>query len=140
MTYYNSTKILRDLALTSTDYAFGTTTWSTMITDWGDDADDEIDNMIALYTTVPLTTIPDIITTASNTQVRSRYHDFLHEEDLKKEWRERFEKIMAGYVERLRQGTLIIKSQKYKTFPLNPDATPYRSIPGGANSLDDSDL
>ena len=105
-----------------------------MVTDWGDDADDEIDNMIRRYTTVPLTTIPDIITIASNTQVRSRYHDFLHEEDLKKEWRERFEKIMADYIAYLEeQGNTIITSGSYASWPIDSDNTPYRSN-GGASA------
>lgn len=36
--------------------------------------------------------------------------------------------------------SLIIVTQEYRTYPLNENATPYRSSSGGNNSVDDSDL
>jgi hypothetical protein len=45
-------------------------------------------------------------------------------------------------LEKIRSGaTLIhIASQGHRTYPLNPDATPYRSTSGSSSSVDDSDL
>lgn len=45
-------------------------------------------------------------------------------------------------LEKIKLGTTLIHiaSQGYRTYPLNEDATPYRSISGGNNSTDDSDL
>lgn len=38
-------------------------------------------------------------------------------------------------------GTILhVKTQGYRTYPLNSSATPYRSISGSNNSTDDSDL
>lgn len=43
-------------------------------------------------------------------------------------------------VVRMGGNSVIIASQNYRTYPLNPDATPYRSTTGSSNSVDDSDL
>lgn len=40
---------------------------------------------------------------------------------------------------RMGEGVTVV-TQTHRTYPLNPDATPYRSISGGNNSTDDSDL
>lgn len=47
-----------------------------------------------------------------------------------------------GICKVIRMGTngVIIATQSYRTYPLNPDATPHRSIIGSSNSVDDSDI
>ena len=135
MTYFDTTRVKQDLQLADTAYD------SQISGVWGPDADDRIDNMIGAYITVPLTTIPDIIRTAANLFVQYRYYRSIHNDKAWQEAREEFDRIMADYILRLKQSTnLIVKSQGYRTFPLNPNGTPHRSISGGNNSTDDSDL
>jgi len=57
--------------------------------------------------------------------------------DIKKAdfYRSLFEDSMASAA-----GGVIVRTQGYKTFPLNPDASQYRSTSGSNNSTDDSDL
>lgn len=70
----------------------------------------------------------------ASSYVRDRFDD---PGDKAKKHYERAMEICRG----IRMGTrLIIKSQSYRTYGLNPDATPYRSISSGNNSVDDSDL
>lgn len=134
-TYFDKIRVKQDLHLTGVNFD------SQIDGTWGPDADDRIDNMIGGYTTVPLTTIPDIIREAANLFVQYRYYRSIHNDKAWQEAREEFDRIMADYILRLKQSTnLIIKSQSYRTYPLNPDATPYRSISGSNNSTDDSDL
>lgn len=134
MTYYNSTTIKRDLSITDTSY-------DTNIADWGADADDEVDNILAPYTTVPLTTVPDIIVRAANQNVKYRYFNFLGQEERADSAYKKWMDIMDTYLTQLKATTnLIIASPDYRTYPLNSSASIYKSMSGSNNSTDDSDL
>ena len=71
----------------------------------------------------------------ASSYIRSRFGDD------KDKAQEHFDFAMM-LLEKVKTGTTLIHiaSQGYRTYPLNEDATPYRSISGGNNSVDDSDL
>jgi hypothetical protein len=131
-------------ATAKTQLGLTVTTYDTLIgTHWGPDGDDEIDNILAAAgISVPLSTTPDVIARASHQYIRYRFHEYLEHADEAREARKIFEDIVKDYAKRILQSStgLIVKSQGYRTYPLNPDATPYRSITGSNNSTDDSDL
>jgi hypothetical protein len=135
MTYFDKTRVKQDLNLSSVQYD------SQIDGVWGPAADHRIDTKLTGYISVPLTSIPDDIREAANEYVKYRYYKSIHQEVAKDSALKEFNDMMSDYILGLRQSTnQFIVSQGYRTYPLNPNATPYRSISGGNNALDDSDL
>lgn len=131
MTYYQVDRIVEQYVLEAQ--------YNEEINDtWGPEADVAVINKSGT----------SLITTADKQKAANAYVGYLYFTHLRqKENAEmelaKFDKIFADYAASLTTNAganLIIKTQAYRTYPLNENATPYSSIKGPASSVDDSDM
>jgi len=93
------------------------------ITRYGQEADNEIDNMLESFITVPLSTVPAVITTASNDMTKSKYWRDDGDVDKANSFLASAKKIITDYIKTITQNNpessdVIVEESTRQTEPM----------------------